>query len=293
MNDTMLNTTTRAVLRLSTADRPGLVADVSALLLRLEANILDANQHRDAELNAFFQRIEFLVPADGPEARARVEKEIGAACEKWGMRWSLRFPDVTLRRVAILASKRPHAPLDLLARHREGELPCEVAFVLSNHQDLELEVTRRGYRFIHEPILGKDKAGQEQRIRRHLEAERIDLIVLARYMQILSADFVAPWQERLINIHHSFLPAFIGAEPYRQAHRRGVKLIGATSHYVTSDLDQGPIIAQDVIRVSHRDTVQEMERKGRDVERQVLAEGVRAHLQDRIITAGNKTVVFE
>lgn len=285
-----MSNTTRAVLRLATQDRPGLVADVSALLLRLEANILDANQHVDGELNSFFQRIEFVIPA---EARDAVAQEIGAACEKWGMRWSLRFPDLQLRRVAILASKRPHAPLDLLARHREGELPCEVAFVLSNHLDLEEEVTRRGYRFIHEPIVNKDKADQEQRIRRHLEAERIDLIVLARYMQILSAEFVAPWHERLINIHHSFLPAFIGAEPYRQAHRRGVKLIGATSHYVTSELDQGPIIAQDVIRVSHRDTVQEMERKGRDAERQVLAEGVRAHLQDRIITAGNKTVVFE
>lgn len=288
-----MSTTTRAVLRLATNDRPGLVADVSALLLRMGANILDANQHVDVELNNFFQRIEFTVPAGGADERARIEREIGAACEGWGMRWSLRFPDASLRRVAIFASKRPHAPLDLLARHREGELPCEIAFVLSNHQDLELEVTRRGYRFIHEPITGGDKAAQELRIRKHLESERIDLVVLARYMQILSADFVAAWHERIINIHHSFLPAFIGAEPYRQAHRRGVKLIGATSHYVTSDLDQGPIIAQDVINVSHRDTVQEMERKGRDVERLVLAEAVRAHLQDRIITVGNKTVVFE
>lgn len=289
----MSNPTTRAVLRLTTQDRPGLVADVSALLFRLNANILDANQHVDAELNMFFQRIEFLLPIDGAEARAKAEREIGTACESWGMHWSLRFPDVTLRRVAILASKRPHAPLDLLARHREGELPCEVAFVLSNHKDLEEEVTRRGYRFIHEPIQNGDKKDQEQRIRRHLEAERIDLVVLARYMQILSSEFVAPWNQRIINIHHSFLPAFIGAEPYRQAHRRGVKLIGATSHYVTADLDQGPIIAQDVITVSHRDSVQEMERKGRDVERLVLAEAVRAHLQDRIITVGNKTVVFE
>ena len=283
----------RAVLRLATQDRPGLVADVSALLFRLQANITDANQHVDTDLNQFFQRIEFIISAQSPEHRLQIEKEIGAACEGWGMRWVLRFPDESLRRVAILASKRGHAPLDLLQRHRAGELPCEIAFVLSNHTDLELEVTRRGYRFIHEPIVNKDRADQEARIRRHLEAERIDLVVLARYMQILSPELVAPWRERIINIHHSFLPAFAGAEPYKQAHRRGVKLIGATSHYVTADLDQGPIIAQDVIQVSHRDSPEAMERKGRDVERLVLAQAVQAHLEDRIITVGNKTVVFE
>ncbi len=283
----------RAVLRLATKDRPGLVADVSTLLFRLGANVSDANQHVDTELGSFFQRIEFVLPAESPEDRDRMEREIGASCEKWGMQWSLRFPDDALRRLAVLASKRPHAPLEILGRHRTGELPCEIAFVLSNHKDLELEVTRRGYRFIHEPIVGGDKAAQEARVQALLEAERVDLIVLARYMQILSPELVARWPDRIINIHHSFLPAFAGAEPYRQAHRRGVKLIGATSHYVTADLDPGPIIAQDVIRVSHRDSVEAMERKGSDVERRVLAQAVKAHLEDRIITVGNKTVVFE
>ncbi|HLL55891.1 MAG TPA: formyltetrahydrofolate deformylase, partial [Myxococcaceae bacterium] len=186
-----------------------------------------------------------------------------------------------------------HCPLDLLQRHRAGDLDCEVAFVLSNHQDLEEEVTRRGYRFIHEAIVDGDKKAQEARILARLREERIDLVILARYMQILSADFVAQLPEKIINIHHSFLPAFVGAEPYRQAYRRGVKLIGATSHYVTAELDQGPIIAQDVTRVSHRDPVHELERKGRDIERVVLAHAVRCHLEDRVIAYGNKTVVFE
>ena len=165
--------------------------------------------------------------------------------------------------------------------------------MLSNHADLGEEVGRRGYRFVHEPIQGGDKAAQEARLRKHLVAERIDLVVLARYMQILSPAFVDEWRERVINIHHSFLPAFAGAEPYRQAWRRGVKLVGATSHYVTRDLDEGPIIAQAVERVGHRDAVEDLERKGRDLERVVLAEAVRCHLQDRIIAYGNKTVVFD
>jgi len=283
----------RAVLRLICADRPGIVADVSSLLFRLGANILHADQHVDSEVNTFFQRIEIHVPSDNKEERIRLEREIGQACEGWGIRWSLRFPDAVPRKVAILASKRGHCPLDLLARHRAGELDCDVAFVLSNHRDLEEEVTRRGYRFLHAPIENGDKQAQEALILKHLEAEKIELIILARYMQILTADLVSKYPERIINIHHSFLPAFAGAEPYRQAYRRGVKLIGATSHYVTAELDQGPIIAQDVIRVSHRDSVQEMERKGRDIERVVLAHATRCHLEDRIIAYGNKTVVFE
>jgi formyltetrahydrofolate deformylase len=283
----------RAVLRLITADRAGLVADVSTLLLKLGANILDASQHVDAELNSFFQRIELTTPVTAPSDRDRLRNEILAACEGWQMRASMRYPEHEVRKVAILASKRGHCPLDLLARHRAGELPCEIQFVISNHQDLELEVTRRGYAYHYEPIVDGNKVEQEARLQKRLTDAKIDLVILARYMQILSADFVRPWHERIINIHHSFLPAFAGAEPYRQAHRRGVKLIGATSHYVTADLDQGPIIAQEVIHVSHRDSVEAMERKGRDVERTALAQAVRAHLEDRIITVGNKTVVFE
>jgi formyltetrahydrofolate deformylase len=285
--------TTRAVLRLNTPDRPGLVADVSTMLFKLGANIISADQHLDTDLNSFFQRIEFRFAARSEEEREAIRQKIADACEGWKLRVSLRFPDLWKRQVAILCSKRAHCILDLLARHRSGELPMDLPVVISNHRDLEEEVTRRGYRFVHEGITDGNKKDQEARVMRQLADARVDLIILARYMQILSADFVAAYPERIINIHHSFLPAFIGAEPYRQAHRRGVKIIGATSHYVTADLDQGPIIAQGVIRVSHRDSVEEMERKGRDIERNILAHAVRCHLEDRIITYGNKTVVFE
>jgi formyltetrahydrofolate deformylase len=267
------------------------VADVSGLLFRLGANILHADQHLDPEANTFFQRIEFELE-DGSQ-RASAEAELRTACEAWQMKFRLSFWEGRKPKVAILASKRGHCPLDLLFRHREGELYCDVAFVLSNHSDLEAEVKGRGYRFIHEPIVAGDKAAQEKRISARLRDEQIDLVVLARYMQILSPELVAEWPEKIINIHHSFLPAFAGAEPYRQAYRKGVKLIGATSHYVTAELDQGPIIAQDVVRVSHRDSVRDMERKGRDIERVVLAHAVRCHLQERILTYGNRTVVFE
>jgi formyltetrahydrofolate deformylase len=282
-----------AVLRVISPDRLGLVADVANLLFRLGANIHHADDHIDGEANTFFQRVEFALPADmTPSERTRLVEQVGRTCEQWQMQWSLSFTDAP-RRVAILLSKHPHCALDLLLRHRAGELRCEIPFLISNHPDLEEEVTRRGYRFIHEPIVGGDRRAQEQRVHARLVEERIDLVVLARYMQILSGEFVEPWRERIINIHHSFLPAFAGAEPYRQAYRRGVKLIGATSHYVTKDLDEGPIIAQDVTRVSHRDRVDDLVRKGRDLERVVLAHAVRCFLEDRIIAYGNKTVVFE
>ena len=285
--------TTRAVLRLHTPDRPGLVADVSTLLFKLGANIIGADQHLDTDLNSFFQRIEFRFPASTEAEREAIRQKISDACEGWKLRASLRFPDLWRRQVAILCSKQPHCIMDLLARHRAGELTMDVPLVISNHATQGEEVTRRGYRFVHEPIVDGNKKDQEARVLGHLADAKVDLIILARYMQILSADFVAAYPERIINIHHSFLPAFIGAEPYKQAHRRGVKIIGATSHYVTADLDQGPIIAQGVIRVSHRDSWEEMERKGRDIERNILAHAVRCHLEDRIITYGNKTVVFE
>jgi formyltetrahydrofolate deformylase len=281
------------VLRVIASDRPGLVADVANLLFKLGANIVHADQHSDAEVGQFFQRVEFsLVGATDAKARAELASAVEAACASWKMQGALRWDDVP-RKVALLTSKHPHCTLDLLARHRAGELRCEIPVVISNHPDLEAEVTRRGYRYIHEPIVGGDKPGQEQRIQKHLVDSGAELVVLARYMQILSGDFVAPWRERILNIHHSFLPAFAGAEPYKQAYRRGVKLIGATSHYVTRELDEGPIVWQDVTRVSHRDRVDDLVRKGRDLERVVLANAVRCHLEDRIIAYGNKTVVFD
>lgn len=285
--------TTRAVLRLTCGDRPGLVADVSALLFRLGANIVHADQHMDPEEQTFFQRVEFTLPGElGPGARADVRERLAAACEGWLMRWRLRFQDER-RHVAVLVSKRGHCALDLLQRHRAGELPCEISFVLSNHADLREEVERRGYPFVHAPLEAGQKAEQEAGIRARLEAAHVELVILARYMQILSPAFVAAYPDRIVNIHHSFLPAFAGADPYRQAYGRGVKLIGATSHYVTEQLDEGPIIAQDVARASHRDAVPDLERKGRDLERVVLAHAVRCHLEDRIIAYGNKTVVFD
>ena len=288
-----MTTTPNAVLRVIASDRPGLVADVANLLFKLGANIVHADQHSDAEVGQFFQRVEFsLVGATDSTARAAVTRAVEAACATWKMQGALRWDDAP-RKVALLTSKHPHCTLDLLARHRAGELRCEIPVVISNHPDLEAEVTRRGYRYIHEPIIGGDKPGQEQRIQKHLVDSGAELVVLARYMQILSGDFVAPWRERILNIHHSFLPAFAGAEPYKQAYRRGVKLIGATSHYVTRDLDEGPIVWQDVTRVSHRDRVEDLVRKGRDLERVVLANAVRCHLEDRIIAYGNKTVVFD
>ena len=284
----------RAVLRVDCPDRPGLVADVAGLLFRLGVNILHADEHIDREVNTFFQRLDFEVSAAaaGSESRARLRAAVGEACEGWGMRWSLRFCD-ELRRMAILVSKRGHCALDLLARHRAGELSCEVPLVVSNHPDLEEEISRRGYRFVCERIEPAGKQAQEARLRALLTLERVDFVVLARYMQILTPKFVDSWRERIINIHHSFLPAFAGADPYRQAYRRGVKLVGATSHYVTADLDEGPIIAQAVERVGHRDAVEDLERKGRDLERVVLAHAVRCHLEDRVIAYGNKTVVFD
>ena len=285
--------TARAVLRVVCNDRPGLVADVATLLYKLGANVLHADEHIDPEANTFFQRLEFAVACDfAGSGRQAFRDEVAAHCEGWNMRWSLRFQD-ELRRVAVMVSKRPHCGLDLLARHRGGELSCEIPVVISNHPDLELEVTRRGYPFVHEPIVDGDKAKQELRVRERLKRERVDLVVLARYMQILTPAFVEEWPERIVNIHHSFLPAFVGADPYRQAYRRGVKLIGATSHYVTRELDEGPIIAQSVERVGHRDAVEDLERKGRDLERVVLAHAVRCHLEDRVIAYGNKTVIFD
>ena len=284
----------RAVLRVLCPDRPGLVADVTGLLFKMGVNVLHADEHIDLEANTFFQRLEFVLAAAAAsgEQRAAFVSAIGQACTGWQMHWSLRFAD-ELRRVAILVSKQGHCCLDLLQRHRAGELRCEIPLVISNHDAMAEEVARRGYRFVHEPIAGGDKQSQEARIGQRLVEERIDLVVLARYMQILTPALVDAWPERIINIHHSFLPAFAGAEPYRQAYRRGVKLIGATSHYVTADLDEGPIIAQAVDRVGHRDTVEDLVRKGRDLERVVLAHAVRCHLEDRVIAYGNKTVVFD
>ncbi len=280
-----------AVLLLSCPDQKGLVASVSDFLYRNDGNIIHADQHTDAEEGIFLQRVEwelagFRVP------REEINEAFRPIAERFGMTWRLHFSDY-LARIAVLVSKQAHCMYDLLARQRMGEFRAEIPLVVSNHPDLRSVAEGFGAAYHHFTITRETKAAQEQAIIETLEAQRIDVIVLARYMQILSDGFVAHYPGRIINIHHSFLPAFAGARPYHQAYERGVKVIGATAHYVTAELDQGPIIDQDVVRVSHRDSVADMVRKGRDLEKVVLARAVDLHLRNRIIVYGNRTVVFD
>jgi formyltetrahydrofolate deformylase len=280
-----------AVLLLSCRDQKGLVAAVSDFLYRHDGNIVHADQHTDREEDVFLQRVEWQL--DGfALTRDSIAEAFRPIAERFAMTWSLRFSD-EVPRVAILASKLHHCLYDLLARWRLGELHAEIPLVVSNHPDARAIADEFGVAFRHAPITPDTKAGQEVQILAELEAHRVDLVILARYMQVLSDGFVRHYPQRIINIHHSFLPAFAGARPYHQAHERGVKIIGATAHYATPELDQGPIIDQDVARVSHRDSVEDLVRKGRDLERTVLARAVDLHLRNRVLVYGNKTVVFD
>jgi formyltetrahydrofolate deformylase len=280
-----------ATLLVTCPDRRGLVAALAQILYGHGANILDADQHTDPEAGQFFQRIRFDVSQIHTD-RTSLERAIGEAAERFTMSWRLAW-DGAPKRMAILVSRYDHCLYDLLLRQRAGELACEIPLILSNHPDLKPVADQFGIPFEVFPITPQTKRSQEEREIERIEAGGVDLIVLARYMQVLSPEFVAAFPARIINIHHSFLPAFVGSKPYHQAHARGVKLIGATAHYATSDLDEGPIIDQDVERCSHRDSVDDLTRKGRDLEKLVLARAVRWHLQDRILVYGNKTVVFD
>ncbi len=280
-----------ATLLVSCPDRRGLVAALAQLLYGHGANILDADQHTDPVAGQFFQRIRFDLSEIHTD-RATLEGAVREVAERFGMSWRLAYGD-RLKRVALFVSRFDHCLYDLLLRHQAGELPCEIRLVVSNHPDLKHVADQFGVAFHVLPITRENKAQQERRELELLEAEGIDLVVLARYMQILSDDFTSRWPARIINIHHSFLPAFVGGKPYHQAYERGVKLIGATAHYATPELDEGPIIEQDVVRCSHRDAVADLVRKGRDREKLVLARAVRWHLNDRVLVYGNKTVVFE
>lgn len=280
-----------AVLLLSCPDQKGLVASVSDFLYRNDGNIIHADQHTDAEEGIFLQRVEwqlqgFKVPRDD------IAEAFRPLAQRFGMTWSLHFSDFTPR-IAIFVSTLAHCMYDLLARLRMGEFRADVPLVISNHPDLRPVAAGFGSEYHHFEITPETKAEQEAAILETLEVKEIDLIVLARYMQVLSADFVSRYPNRIINIHHSFLPAFAGARPYHKAYERGVKVIGATAHYVTAELDQGPIIEQDVVRASHRDSVPDLVRKGRDLEKVVLARAVDLHLRNRIVVYGNKTVVFD
>jgi formyltetrahydrofolate deformylase len=280
-----------ATLLVSCPDRRGIVAALAQLLYGHGANILDADQHTDPVAGHFFQRIRFDVSEIHVD-RVALERAVAEVAERLAMSWRLAWTG-DVKRVALFVSRYDHCLYDLLIRHRAGELPCEMPLVLSNHPDLEPVARQFGLEFHLFPVDAGNKAEQERRELALLEERRIDLVVLARYMQVLSASFVERWPARIINIHHSFLPAFVGSRPYHQAAKRGVKLIGATAHYATTELDEGPIIEQDVIRTSHRDSVGDLVRKGRDLERTVLARAVRCHLEDRILVYGNKTVVFD
>jgi formyltetrahydrofolate deformylase len=280
-----------ATLLISCPDRRGLVAAVSDFLYRSGGNIIHADQHTDQVEQVFLQRVEWALEGFEME-RAELTEAWEAFAQPFGMRWSLHFSDVRPR-VAIFASRLPHCLTDLLARWRMEELRGTIPLVISNHDQHRAIAEHFGVAFHYLPIGEGGKAAQEARALELLESERIDLVVLARYMQVLSPAFVERYRERIINIHHSFLPAFAGARPYHQAQERGVKIIGATAHYVTADLDQGPIIEQDVARVSHRDAVTDLMRKGQDLEKVVLARAVRLHLANRVLVYGNKTVVFD
>ncbi len=282
------------ILTLSCPDQRGIVAKVSAFLFERGCNILDAQQFDDQETGQFFMRVVF--DADGaaknPEDRAELRDAFVAVADGFKMKWTLR--DRTERyRVLLLASKFDHCLADLVYRWRIGELPMDIAGVVSNHPAQTYEhIDLSGLPFHHLPVTKETKFEQEAELWKLIQETQTDIVVLARYMQVLSDGLSAKLQGRCINIHHSFLPGFKGAKPYHQAHARGVKLIGASAHYVTGDLDEGPIIEQDVERISHRDTPEDLVRKGRDIERRVLARALRYRLEDRVLLNGRKTVVF-
>lgn len=281
----------RGRMLISCPDRAGIVAAVSRFLYDQGANIVRSDQHTtDPGGGTFFMRVEFDLPRLG-ERRDRVAADFAPIADGFGMRWRLTLA-APRQRVAVFVSREGHCLNELLWRHESGELPCTLAMVVSNHEELRPAAAARGIPFHHIPVPAGARAQAEAEQLALLQEGRIELIVLARYMQILSAGFVERHPGRIINIHHSFLPAFAGGNPYRQAHDRGVKIIGATAHYVTADLDAGPIIEQDVQRVTHRDNPEDMRRVGRQIERTVLARAVAWHLEDRILLHGNRTVVF-
>jgi len=280
-----------ARLRITCPDRPGIVSSVTTFLYTHGANIIDLDQHStDPEGGTFFMRLEFYMPevdVSRPALEAAFDEVVGS---RFAMDWRLSYSDEP-KRMALFVSRHDHCLMELLWRFARKELPCDIAMVISNHEDLRASVEGFGVPFHCVPV-GDGGMPEAEGKMAELLGQNIDLIVLARYMRVLSADFLRPYDNQVINIHHSFLPAFVGADPYRQAHEKGVKLIGATAHYVTAELDAGPIIEQDTARVTHRFSVGDLKNMGSDLERNVLARAVRWHLEDRVIVFGNKTVVF-
>ena len=285
-----MKTEASAILLISCPDRQGLVCAVTDFLMRHNGNIIDLEQHVDTEERVFFMRVEwelngFALPRD------QISEKFSLIAARFEMKYELHFSDYKPR-MAVFVSKFSHCMLDLLARQSSGDLNAEIPLIISNHADLEPVAKMHGIDFHCIPVTQNDKTAQEAEQMELIKQYNIDVIVLARYMQILSDKFCLNYPNRIINIHHSFLPAFVGAKPYHSAHQRGVKIVGATSHYVTGDLDEGPIIEQEVMRVSHRDSVDSLIRKGRDLEKLVLARAVWVHLQNKVLVYKNRTVVF-
>ena len=280
------------VLLLSCRDRPGIVAAVTAWVAAIGGNITDAQQHTDHEDQTFFQRVQFTPP----EEAELNDLQSGFVTLATELDISYRFHVLPYRpRTAILVSKHLHCLSDVLGRVHLGDLPLDVKFVVSNHEDGRDLCGRYGHEFRYLPVgsAASGRKSQEQELGRVLDVRALDLVILARYMLVLPPEIIEPWSGKMINIHHSFLPSFVGANPYRQAHDRGVKIIGATAHYVSEVLDEGPIIAQSVVQVSHRDDVAALSRRGRDVETTVLARAIRSHLEHRVLMFGNRTIVFD
>ena len=280
-----------AVILISCPDRKGVVATISDFVFRHNGNILHADEHADEESSLFLMRVEFD-PAEFDIDLADFSLHFTPIAEKFEMQWRLARSNYRPKMI-ILVSKYDHCLVDLLYRHKSGELRCEIPLIISNHPDNQPIADFYRIPYITIPVPKDNKRQAEEKILGLLQQRNPDFMVLARYMQILSDEFVNQYPQRIINIHHSFLPAFVGAKPYHQAFTRGVKLIGATSHYVTEVLDDGPIIEQDVVRISHRDSLDDLLQKGRDLEKVVLSRAVRWHIDNRVLLYGNKTVVFD
>lgn len=280
-----------AILLISCPDRKGIVKEIAGFIANNEGNILHFDQHIDTHKGVFFARVEWDIE-DFRVPKEEIENSFKPIAERFFMDYSLHFSS-ELQKVAIFVSKQEHCFYDLMQRFHSGELNGEVKLVISNHEDMKPLADFFGVPYYHIPKNRENKEEAEAKELKLLETHGIDLIILARYMQILSKDFVDRFRNRIINIHHSFLPAFPGAKPYHRAYERGVKIIGATSHYVTEVLDEGPIIEQDIIRVSHRDSLEDFIRKGKDIERLVLARAVKWHLERKVLVYDNRTVVFD
>lgn len=288
----MNNNGVTVTLLISCPDRKGLVAGISNFIYKNNGNIIHADQHTDSEQNIFLQRVEWELKGF-KVSREKIAETFEPLAKELGLaHWELRFSDY-VPRMAVFASKQEHCLYDILLRQRTKEFIVDIPVVISNHPDLRHVAESFGIELCYIPISPRNKTKAEEQMLKKLEEKRINFVVLARYMQVLSRKFISKYPKSIINIHHSFLPAFAGSKPYHQAHQRGVKIVGATAHYVTAELDNGPIIEQDVVRVSHRDSVKDLMRKGKDLEKLVLARAVDLHLRNRVLVYGNKTVIFD